>query len=171
MGAEAATLAVRLQQAGPIPLDVALDCRPGELLAIIGPSGSGKTTVLRSIAGLYRPYSGRVVVGGEVWLDTQTGIDLAPQARSVGLVFQDYALFPHLSALDNVRLAMLRHEEPARSRLAKSLLATGASRRASKRAGLISFPGGSASASPLPARSPATRRCCCWTSRSRPSTA
>jgi molybdate transport system ATP-binding protein len=122
MGPEAATLAVRLQQAGPSPLDVALDCRPGELLAIIGPSGSGKTTVLRCIAGLYAPQSGRVTVG-ETWLDTQTGVDLPPQARSVGLVFQDYALFPHLSALDNVRLAMLRHEEPARSRRARSLLA------------------------------------------------
>jgi molybdate transport system ATP-binding protein len=123
MGPEAVTLKVRLRQAGPIPLDVALDCRPGELLAIIGPSGSGKTTVLRSIAGLYRPHSGRVAVGSETWLDTQTGIDLPPQARSVGLVFQDYALFPHLSALDNVRLAMLRHEEPTRTRLATSLLA------------------------------------------------
>ena len=88
---------MRLQQAGPIPLDVALDCRPGELLAIIGPSGSGKTTLLRSIAGLYAPHSGRVTVGSETWLDTQAGIDLPPQARSVGLVFQDYALFPHLS--------------------------------------------------------------------------
>jgi len=123
MGLEAATLAVRLQQAGPIPLDVALDCRPGELLAIIGPSGSGKTTVLRSIAGLYRPHSGRVTAGRETWLDTQTGVDLPPQARSVGLVFQDYALFPHLSALDNVRLAMLRHAEPTRTRRARSLLA------------------------------------------------
>jgi molybdate transport system ATP-binding protein len=123
MGPEAATLAVRLQQAGPIPLDVALDCRPGELLAIIGPSGSGKTTMLRCIAGLYAPHSGRVTVGSEMWLDTQTGVDLPPQARSVGLVFQDYALFPHLSALDNVRLAMLRHDEPARGRLARSLLA------------------------------------------------
>ena len=102
---------------------MALSCRPGELLALIGPSGSGKTTVLRSIAGLYRPQTGRVAVDGETWLDTEAGVDLPPQARSVGLVFQDYALFPHLSALDNVRLAMLRHDEPARSRLAASLLA------------------------------------------------
>jgi molybdate transport system ATP-binding protein len=123
MGGEPAELSVRLQQAGPIPLDVALSCRPGELLALIGPSGSGKTTVLRSIAGLYRPQTGRVAVDGETWLDTEAGVDLTPQVRSVGLVFQDYALFPHLSALDNVRLAMLRHEEPARSRLAASLLA------------------------------------------------
>jgi molybdate transport system ATP-binding protein len=123
MGREPAELSVRLQQAGPIPLDVVLCCRPGELLALIGPSGSGKTTVLRSIAGLYRPQTGRVAINGETWLDTETGVDLTPQARSVGLVFQDYALFPHLSALDNVRLAMLRHEEPERRRLAASLLA------------------------------------------------
>jgi molybdate transport system ATP-binding protein len=123
MGRELAPLSVALQQAGPIPLDVALDCRAGELLALIGPSGSGKTTVLRSIAGLYRPAWGRVLAGGEAWLDTETGIDLSPQARSVGLMFQDYALFPHLSALDNVRLAMLHQEEPGRSRHAALLLA------------------------------------------------
>ena len=123
MGREQAPLSVALKQAGPIPLDVALDCRPGELLAIIGPSGSGKTTVLRSIAGLYRPVWGRILAGNEVWLDTETGTDLSPQMRSVGLMFQDYALFPHLSALDNVRLAMLRSEEPARSRHAAALLA------------------------------------------------
>jgi molybdate transport system ATP-binding protein len=122
MQGEPRQLLVALHQSGPIPLDVALDCRPGELLALIGPSGSGKTTVLRSIAGLYRPASGRVVAGGETWLDTETGIDLSPQARSVGLMFQDYALFPHLSALDNVRLAMLRREEPARSRHAAEFL-------------------------------------------------
>ena len=81
--------------------------------------------MLRSIAGLYRPASGRVVAGGETWLDTETGIDLSPQARSVGLMFQDYALFPHLSALDNVRLAMLRREEPARSRHAAAVARRG----------------------------------------------
>ena len=123
MGREAAQLSVRLQQAGPIPLDVALSCLPGELLAIVGPSGSGKTTVLRSISGLYRPRSGLVRVDAETWLDTEAGIDLPPQARSVGLVFQDYALFPHLSALDNVRLAKLRVEEPRRSEDAAQLLA------------------------------------------------
>jgi molybdate transport system ATP-binding protein len=116
-------LSVALRQAGPIPLDVKLDCRRGELLALIGPSGSGKSTVLRAIAGLYRPLWGQVVATGETWLDTDTGIDLPPQARSVGLVFQDYALFPHLSALDNVRLAMLRLPEPERSRRATELLA------------------------------------------------
>ena len=123
MGREAAQLSVRLQQAGPIPLDVALSCPPGELLAIVGPSGSGKTTVLRSISGLYRPLYGLVRVDEETWLDTESGIDLPPQTRSVGLVFQDYALFPHLSALDNVRLAMSRIDEPRRSENATQVLA------------------------------------------------
>src|SRR5690606_15172194 len=91
--------------------------------ALIGPSGSGKTTVLRSIAGLYRPAGGRIVTGGDTWLDTDAGVDLAPQARRVGLVFQDYALFPHLTALDNVRLAMLDESEEERTRRATELLA------------------------------------------------
>ena len=104
-----AQLQVNLAQSGPIPLDVSLDCRPGELVALVGPSGAGKTTVLRSIAGLYRPASGRIACGGDTWFDSAAdGIMVPPQDRRVGLVFQDYALFPHLSARDNVRLAM-RH--------------------------------------------------------------
>lgn len=123
MCADATPLSVLLAQPGPIPLDVAFDIAPGELLALIGPSGSGKTTVLRSIAGLYHPRRGRIRADGEVWLDTEAGVDLSPQARRVGLVFQDYALFPHLSTLDNVRLAMLHLPEPQRRRQATDLLA------------------------------------------------
>jgi molybdate transport system ATP-binding protein len=123
MGADATALSVWLEQAGPIPLDVSFSCGSGELLALVGPSGSGKTTVLRAIAGLYHPRNGRICADGELWFDTQARVDLAPQVRRVGLVFQDYALFPHLSALDNVRLAMLHMAEPARSRLASALLA------------------------------------------------
>ena len=123
MGSELPPLSLALKQDAPIPLDVSLSTRRGELLALIGPSGSGKTTVLRSIAGLYRPAGGRITAGGETWLDTDAGIDLAPQARRVGLVFQDYALFPHLTALDNVRLAMLGEKEGERTRRAKDLLA------------------------------------------------
>ncbi|HWK32429.1 MAG TPA: ABC transporter ATP-binding protein [Hyphomicrobium sp.] len=123
MGSEPPALSIALKQDAPIPLDVSLSTRRGELLALIGPSGSGKTTVLRSIAGLYRPVGGRITAGSETWLDTDAGIDLAPQARRVGLVFQDYALFPHLTALDNVRLAMLGEKEDGRTRRAKELLA------------------------------------------------
>jgi molybdate transport system ATP-binding protein len=123
MSRELAPLFVALTQSAPIPLDVALACRPGELLALVGPSGSGKTTVLRAIAGLYRPAAGRIRSGADTWFDGEAGIMVAPQARSVGLVFQDYALFPHLSALDNVKLAMQHIPEPQRSIAAADLLA------------------------------------------------
>jgi molybdate transport system ATP-binding protein len=73
-----------------------------ETVALVGPSGAGKTTVLRAIAGLLRPDEGRIAHDGEAWLDTAAGIDLPPQRRSVGLVFQDYALFPHMTVRENV---------------------------------------------------------------------
>lgn len=123
MASEPPALSLALSQGAPIPLHVSLSVRRGELLALIGPSGSGKTTVLRSVAGLYRPAVGRITAGRETWLDTDAGIDLAPQARRVGFVFQDYALFPHLTALDNVRLAMLGERDEERTRRAKELLA------------------------------------------------
>jgi molybdate transport system ATP-binding protein len=74
-------------------------------VALVGPSGAGKTTVLRAIAGLTRPERGAVSCAGERWYDSTTGLDRAPEERSVGFVFQDYALFPHLSVEQNVRFA------------------------------------------------------------------
>lgn len=99
-------LTVRLHQTAPIPLDLAVNCGPGEVMAIVGPSGSGKSTVLRSVAGLYEPASGLVACGGAVWLDTEKAIRSRPQQRSVGMVFQSYALFPHMTAVGNVMAAM-----------------------------------------------------------------
>jgi len=122
MPPEPTALSVTLSQAGPIPLKVSIECHPGELLAIVGPSGAGKTTVLRTIAGLYAPAAGRIACNGETWFDAAAGIMQPPQARAAGLVFQDYALFPHLSALDNVRLAMHHVPEPERTVAARSLL-------------------------------------------------
>lgn len=74
-----------------------------ELAVLFGPSGSGKSLTLRMVAGLARPDAGRIVAGGRVVLDTAAGVDLRPQERSVGLVFQDLALFPHMSVLENIR--------------------------------------------------------------------
>jgi molybdate transport system ATP-binding protein len=73
-----------------------------ETLALVGPSGAGKTTVLRAIAGLRRPDRGRIALGDRAWFDAAAGVDLPPERRSVGLVFQEYALFPHLTVRANV---------------------------------------------------------------------
>lgn len=116
------SLQVRLHQREPIPLAFELSCAAGELVALVGPSGSGKTTALRAIAGLYQPGEGRISCDGEVWYCSERRIVLPPQARSVGLVFQDYALFPHLTALGNVSLALSSVREPERTRKAVSLL-------------------------------------------------
>ena len=73
-----------------------------ETVALVGPSGAGKSSVLRAIAGLLRPERGRIAVDGVAWLDTASDIDVPPERRSVGLVFQEYALFPHLTVRSNV---------------------------------------------------------------------
>ena len=99
-------LHVRLQQTYPIPLDAELVCEPGKLLALVGPSGSGKTTLLRSIAGLYRPRYGTVRCGANPWLDTEKDFDIPTQKRRVGFVFQDFALFPHMTVLENIKIAV-----------------------------------------------------------------
>jgi molybdate transport system ATP-binding protein len=103
-------LHVSLQNSGPVRLNAEFGSEPGELLALVGPSGSGKTSVLRAIAGLLRSpgLQGRVQVGLEpehLWFDSESGIHLPPQQRRVGLVFQHYALFPHLTAIENVAIA------------------------------------------------------------------
>ena len=74
-------------------------------LALVGPSGAGKSSVLKMIAGLMRPEHGRVALDGCEWLDTASGVDLPPERRSVGFVFQEYALFPHLTVRRNVAFA------------------------------------------------------------------
>jgi molybdate transport system ATP-binding protein len=73
-----------------------------ETVALVGPSGAGKSSVLRAVAGLLRPERGSVTVDGVTWLDTASGTNLAPEQRSVGLVFQEYALFPHMTVRANV---------------------------------------------------------------------
>ena len=120
---ESGGLTVRLRQEHPVALDVAFECGAGELLALVGPSGSGKTTVLRCIAGLATPREGEVTCNGEAWLDVRAGTSASPQQRRVGLVFQHYALFPHLDALANVASAMSHQPRGERTALARALLA------------------------------------------------
>jgi molybdate transport system ATP-binding protein len=84
----------------------ALTVEAGETVAVVGPNGAGKSTVLAAIAGLLPVSSGHITVGDEVWDDASTGTFVPPRERRVGLVFQDYALFDHLSALDNVAFGL-----------------------------------------------------------------
>jgi molybdate transport system ATP-binding protein len=82
-------------------LELRLDVGPGTL-ALVGPSGAGKSSVLRAVAGLLRVSRGRISLDGVTWLDTARRVEVPPERRSVGLVFQDYALFPHLNVRRNV---------------------------------------------------------------------
>jgi molybdenum ABC transporter ATP-binding protein len=77
----------------------------GSTVALVGPSGAGKTTVLRAAAGLVRPTGGRIAVDDETWFDAGRGIHLSPDRRRVGLVFQEYALFPHMTVRANIEYA------------------------------------------------------------------
>ncbi len=101
-----AGLHVDLRSSSPVNLQAQFEAAPGELVALVGASGSGKTTLLRSIAGLHRSadLAGHVRLGDQVWMDSTQAIALSPQQRRVGLVFQQYALFPHLNAIENIAL-------------------------------------------------------------------
>ena len=74
-------------------------------VALVGPSGAGKTSVLKAVAGLTRPPSGRIALDADVWLDSSAGLFRSPDERRVGLVFQEYALFPHMNVRQNVAYA------------------------------------------------------------------
>jgi len=93
-------VAIRLDD--PVALDVEFEVNDTELVALVGPSGGGKSTILRAIAGFEKPTDGKITVGGQQWFDSQQKLFVQPQHRRVGMVFQSYALFPHLSALENV---------------------------------------------------------------------
>ncbi|MEF3192465.1 MAG: ABC transporter ATP-binding protein [Campylobacterales bacterium] len=94
---------------GPIEASYQLTIQEGEFLTLFGSSGTGKTTLLRMIAGLERPDRGELIVDGERWFDAQTF--LAPQKRSIGFVFQDYALFPTMSVRENIAYALGRGDD------------------------------------------------------------
>jgi molybdate transport system ATP-binding protein len=114
-------LEMSIKQSLPVRLDAALKCKQGEVLALVGPSGSGKTTVLRSIAGLNTPDSGLISCEGHSWFDSSRALNLSPQKRQVGMVFQNYALFPHLTVAENLNLA-LQHSTNGRTVSIGSLL-------------------------------------------------
>jgi molybdate transport system ATP-binding protein len=98
-----ARLVLRL---GRLDVDVELAVAPGRVVALLGPNGAGKTTILRALAGLLPLRHGRVVLDGRVLEDPQRHLRMPPERRPVGMVFQDYLLFPHLTALENVAFGL-----------------------------------------------------------------
>ncbi|HRM35990.1 MAG TPA: ATP-binding cassette domain-containing protein, partial [Aliarcobacter cryaerophilus] len=96
---------------GIINLKVNKKINKGNFLTLFGKSGSGKTTLLRILAGLETPKSGKIVVDKEIWFDSSKKINLAPQKRDVGFVFQDYALFPNMSVKKNLEFALKNKNE------------------------------------------------------------
>lgn len=116
-------LKLRITQSSPMPLQLQLECAQGELHALVGPSGSGKTSVLRTIAGLRNPAHGLIECNGERWFSADEAgntkpMALTPAQRSCGLLFQQYALFPHLSAINNVQIPLQNSSHSPAEKLA-----------------------------------------------------
>jgi iron(III) transport system ATP-binding protein len=98
--------------------DVSFDVPDGALFTLLGPSGCGKTTTLRSIAGLERPQSGAIEVGGQVVFSSEQGVFVAPNRRNFGMVFQSYAIWPHMNVFKNVAFPLeVRKARPSRKEI------------------------------------------------------
>ncbi len=131
---------LRLQR-GELTIDVAFHVDAGEVVALLGPNGAGKTSVLRMVAGLVEPQAGRIVIDGRVLDAPADAIRVPTDRRSIGMVFQDYLLFPHLSAIENVAFGLRcrgwsRHD--ARVRAASWLERVGLGDLAGARIGTLS---------------------------------
>ena len=94
---------------GEMNLTIQLSIQKGELVTLYGDSGAGKTSTLRILSGLLNPDSGKVEVNNDVWFDSNRKINLKPQKRRIGYVFQDYALFPNMTVYENLRFASGKH--------------------------------------------------------------
>ncbi|MDC7998150.1 ATP-binding cassette domain-containing protein [Gilvibacter sediminis] len=92
-------------QGGKITLDLSLQIAAGSFNALFGPSGAGKTSTLKMISGLLKPDTGSIQSHGDIWFDSQKKINLAPGKRKIAYVFQDAALFPNMSVLENIKYA------------------------------------------------------------------
>ena len=110
-------LALRIaNRLGTFALEAELELSDRAVMVLVGESGSGKSTLLRCLAGLLRPERGRIVVDGETWFDGDAGVWRSAPERSVGVVTQDVALFPHLSVMENVAFGLRALRVPARER-------------------------------------------------------
>ncbi|RLS75302.1 MAG: molybdenum ABC transporter ATP-binding protein [Planctomycetota bacterium] len=110
-------------QRGPtIAVDFAQSTQGFSVTALIGPSGCGKTTMLRSLAGLTHPDRGEITFRDQIWFDCEQRINLSPQQRDIGFLFQDYALFPHLSVRENLGYGLRKHSAAERQRRVSEIL-------------------------------------------------
>ncbi len=106
---------------GTAKLDANISIAVG-VTVLVGRSGAGKSTLLAAIAGLFEPSRGSIRVGDETWFDSRSAVNLAPESRRVGIVFQSLALFPHLTALENVRYGLPRKDREDDLKRAHALL-------------------------------------------------
>jgi molybdate transport system ATP-binding protein len=126
---------------GSLELDIACSVGDGEVVALLGPNGAGKTTLLRAIAGLVPIRQGHVRLDGEVLEDAATAVYVPTEKRSIGFVFQDYLLFPHLSVLENVAFGLRsrgRSRSAARAAAREWLDRLGLTRYADAKPGVLS---------------------------------
>ena len=96
---------------GPFRLDVDFETDAGEVLALLGASGSGKSMTLKCIAGIEKPDRGKIILNGRTLFDSEKRVDLPPQKRRVGCLFQQYALFPHMTVYENIRAGARRRPD------------------------------------------------------------
>lgn len=106
---------------GGFSLAAEFEVRMGECVALVGPSGAGKSTLLRIVAGLIRPDRGALTLGDELWLDPSSGRTRAPEQRGIGFVFQEYALFPTMTAAANVAYGIAGSRSDRRRRASEAL--------------------------------------------------
>ena len=104
--------------------DINLVIEDGDFMTLLGPSGCGKTTTLRQIAGLEMPTSGEILIDGKVVFSSEKSIDVAPKDRGVGFLFQNYALWPHMTVYKNIAFGLenLKWKKPDIDKRVKELL-------------------------------------------------